>query len=215
VPAQFLARSVDVLTRPVYLYREREEGAPSITQRRTELRTLRDRLAAVEAARRFLVSRGPAGARRVYDESVVEEDLRYHLDVLGEAGDEYRALFLDRAAAYLDRAGARIEDRLPPIQRLKWQLVRRGRLDELLEVLQFEKTALRAKPRTVIRGRTYGDYPFLHDAGLAIPRSVYRLDTTRRRAQHVATLLRPSRVRPEPRPAPAPQAPRRFAVRVI
>jgi CDP-glycerol glycerophosphotransferase len=201
LPAHFLARSVDVISRPVYLYRERDDGAPSITQRRTEIRTLRDRLAAIEHVRAFLVSHGPPGSRRWYDESVVEEDLRYHLDALPEAGDEYRAAFLDLANAFVDRAGTNIERHLPAIQRLKWHLVRRRMLPELLEVLRFEATALHARPRTVIRGRLYGDYPFLRDRELAIPRTVYRLDTARRRARHVMTLLRPDRAQPrEPRP---------------
>src|SRR5262245_34222035 len=39
VPAHFQARSVDVVSRPVYLYRMREDGELSITQRRAELRT--------------------------------------------------------------------------------------------------------------------------------------------------------------------------------
>ena len=96
VPAHFQARSVDVVSRPVYLYRMREDGELSITQRRAELRTLRDRIAAVEQARRHIVRHGPYGSRRWYDQCVVAEDLRYHLDVLDEAGDEYRALFLEQ-----------------------------------------------------------------------------------------------------------------------
>jgi CDP-glycerol glycerophosphotransferase len=201
LPAHFLARSVDVISRPVYLYRERDDGAPSITQRRTDVRTLRDRLTAIEHVRAFLVSHGPPGSRRWYDESVVEEDLRYHLDALPEGDDEYRAEFLDSATAFLDRAGPRIEQHLPAIQRLKWHLVRRRRLPELLEVLRFEATALHTRPKTVIGGRLYGDYPFLRDAELGIPRAVYRLDTARRRARHVMTLLRPDRAQPrDPRP---------------
>jgi CDP-glycerol glycerophosphotransferase len=201
LPAHFLAHSVDVVPRPVYLYREREAGAPSITQRRTEIRTLRDRLAAIEHVRAFLVSHGPPGSRRWYDESVVEEDLRYHLDALPDGDDAYRSAFLDAATAFLERAGTRVEQHLPAIQRLKWHLVRRRRLPELLEVLRFEATALHTRPRTVIGGRLYGDYPFLRDTELAIPRAVYRLDTARRRARHVITLLRPDRPQPrEPRP---------------
>jgi CDP-glycerol glycerophosphotransferase len=201
LPAHFLARSVDVISRPVYYYRERDDGAPSITQRRTEVRTLRDRLAAIEHVRAFLVSHGPPGARRWYDESVVEEDLRYHLDALPEGDDVYRAEFLDSSIAFLERAGSTVERHLPAIQRLKWHLVRRRRLPELLEVLRFEATALHSRPRTVIRGRLYGDYPFLRDADLAVPRAVYRLDTARRRARHVMTLLRPDRAQPrEPLP---------------
>ena len=202
LPAHFLARSVDVVPRPVYLYREREAGAPSITQLRTELRTLHDRVRAIEHVRAFLVSHGPPGSRRWYDESVVEEDLRYHLDALPEGDERYREAFLDTATAFLERAGSGIECHLPAIQRLKWHLVRRRLLPELLEVLRFESTALHRRPRTLIRGRLYGDYPFLRDDELEIPRTVYRLDTTRRRARHVMTLLRPDRAQPldDPRP---------------
>jgi glycosyltransferase involved in cell wall biosynthesis len=188
IPAHFLARSVDVVRAPVYLWRERDDGTRSITQRRAELRTLRDRFAAVEQASAFLAARSPT-VRRWYDESVVEDDLRYHIDVLDRASEEYRAEFLDRANAFLDRAGPGVEDRLPAIQRLKWHLVRRRLMPELLEVVRFEQAGgVRHKVR--IRGRTYGDYPFLDDPALGIPRRVYRLDTARRRARHVATLLK-------------------------
>jgi CDP-glycerol glycerophosphotransferase len=188
IPAHFLARSVDVVREPVYLYREREDDTRSITQRRAELRSLRDRLAAVEQASAFLAERSPQ-VKRWYDESVVEDDLRYHLDVLDEASEEYRALFLDRANAFLDRAGPGVEDRLPAIQRLKWHLVRRRLLPELLEVVRFQKAG-GAKRKVRIGGRMYGDFPFLDDPALAIPRKIYRLDTARRRARHLAILAR-------------------------
>jgi CDP-glycerol glycerophosphotransferase len=190
VPAHFLARAVDVVRRPVYLYRERSDGAQSITQRRTDPETLRARVAAIEQVERFLDEQGPPGARRWYDESVASDDLRYHLDAL-DAGDEaYRALFLDLANAFLDRAGPGVEDPLPAIQRLKWHLVRRRALPELLEVLRFQQTELRSNPKVWIHGRAYGDYPFLGDPRLNIPRSVYRLDTARRRLRNLATLAR-------------------------
>jgi CDP-glycerol glycerophosphotransferase len=188
IPAHFLARSVDVVREPVYLYREREDDTRSITQRRAELRSLRDRLAAVEQASAFLAERSPQ-VKRWYDESVVEDDLRYHLDVLDEASEEYRELFLDRANAFLDRAGPGVEDRLPAIQRLKWHLVRRRLLPELLEVVRFQKAG-GAKRKVRIGGRMYGDFPFLDDPALAIPRKIYRLDTARRRARHLAILAR-------------------------
>jgi CDP-glycerol glycerophosphotransferase len=197
VPAHGLARSVDVLSAPVYLYRRREG---SITHHRAEVRTLRDRVAAVEHARALL----PETARRWYDESVLEEDLRYHLDVLDEAGDEYRALFLDAAGAWLDRAGEGVEDPLPAIQRLKWHLVRRRLADELIEVLRFQRAEMRRRPRAVIGGRVYGDYPFLRDEALAVPRSVYRLDMARRRTAQAITLLKPCGVGRTPEPAEQP-----------
>ena len=87
IPAHFMARAVDVLPEAVYLYREREDGSRSITDRRAELPVLLDRLRAVETvervARRARAARVDGGC---YAESVVEEDLRYHVDVLDEAG---------------------------------------------------------------------------------------------------------------------------------
>lgn len=204
VPAHFLARSVDVVAKPVYRYRERESGAPSITQRRTDLRTVRDRVAAVEDARAQIARSGTPEAVRWYDESVVEEDLRYHLDVFDQGGEEYRRAFLDAANAFLDRAGPGVEDRLPAIQRLKWHLVRRRLEPELIEVLRFERSSgFRANPKRMIGGRVYGDYPFLDDPHVGVPRSVYRLDTTRRRLSHAVTLLKPCRVPAERRAASA------------
>ena len=54
LPAHQLAAAVDVIGAPVYQWRLREDGALSITQRRLELRVLRDRLAAIDAVRAHL-----------------------------------------------------------------------------------------------------------------------------------------------------------------
>lgn len=183
VPAHFMAPAVDVLAEPVYLYRTREGGERSITQRRLELRVLRDRLAAVEHAGAYLAAHGPRGAKRWYDERLVADDLRLHLNLLDEAGADYRALFMDRVNAYLDDASPAVFDALPAIDRLKWQLVRRGRTDELVEVVRFAKERAADTPPRRRRGRWYGDYPYLGDPRLAIPRSTYRLG---RRDQELA-----------------------------
>jgi CDP-glycerol glycerophosphotransferase len=175
VPAHFMAGSVDVIASPVYYYRIRDTGELSITQRRLEPKVLLDRLAAVEHVRDFLAREGPRGARRWYEASLVADDLRYFLDVLEGADDAYRRLFLDRVNAFLDTASRRIYRPLPAIQRLKWHLVRERRIPELLEVLRFQREDLPATPAVRIRGRWYGDYPFLRDRSARIPRSVYRL----------------------------------------
>jgi CDP-glycerol glycerophosphotransferase len=215
LPAHVRARSVDVISSPVYLYRERDgDGVRSITQRRTEMRSLLDRLSAVERVSEFLDGRAPARLKRWYDESVVEDDLRYHLDVLDATDGEYRAVFLERANAFLDQAGPGVEDRLPAIQRLKWHLVRRRLLPELLEVVRFQKAGGAAR-KARAGGRVHGEYPFFEDRGLGIPRSVFRLDTARRRTRHLGALMRPyvtphaplqRRPRELPLPTPLPSA---------
>jgi CDP-glycerol glycerophosphotransferase len=135
LPAHFAARSVDVIADPTYLWRSREGGELSITQRRLEPRVLLDRLAAISQVCEYLAEHGPPHALRWYRESVVADDLRYHLEVLDRADDAYRQLFLDRANAFLDDEVTR---GLPPAEQRKWELVRRRELGELLEVLRRE-----------------------------------------------------------------------------
>jgi CDP-glycerol glycerophosphotransferase len=164
IPAHFMARSVDVLPQPVYLYREREDGS-SITQHRATLRTLEHRFAACQQVRDHLERQGPPDARRWYDQTLVNDDFRYHLDVLGEADDAYRAAFMARAGAFLADADPDVEARMPPIQRLKWGLVREQRLDDLLAVLR--------------------------NPGAAIPRRTRQIDLLRRRARQAVMVLAP------------------------
>jgi CDP-glycerol glycerophosphotransferase len=175
LPAQLDAKSVDVIAEPVYLYRVREGADLSITQRRLENRALIGRLDAVEHARDYFASKGARRVKRWYEESVVAEDLRYYLDVLDGATDEYRELFLDRVNAFLDGASRGIYRDLSAMNRLKWHLVRRRLMPELLVVLRFQKERARETPPVRIGRRWYGDYPFRDDPALKIPRSVYRL----------------------------------------
>jgi CDP-glycerol glycerophosphotransferase len=146
LPAHFMARAVDAIAEPVYLYRIREDGELSITQRRRDPRVLLDRLAAIEQVGDHLDRHGQAGAKRLYHERVLADDLRYHRDVLDGAGEEYQALFLDRANAFIEAADPSILASLPPDERRKWQLVRERRLPELIEILRPEqRTPLRMR----------------------------------------------------------------------
>jgi CDP-glycerol glycerophosphotransferase len=175
VPAHFMARTVDVLAEPVYLYRVRELGDLSITQRRLEPRVMLDRLAAVEKVSDYLAREQPARARRWYHRSVLIEDLRYHLDLLDAGDDEYRALFMERVPPFLQRVHPRVFASLPAIHRLKWHLVGRRLEPELMEVLRFEREELGRTPPVREGGRWYGEYPFRTDRSRRIPRRVYRL----------------------------------------
>ena len=173
IPAHFLARAVDVLAVPVYLYRVREDGERSITQRRFERSVILDRLTALERVCDFLTTTGRRRAREWYEESVLLDDLRYYVDQLEGADEASRQLFLDRADAFLARVSPRVFDRLPPLQRLKWHLARRRLFPELFEVLRFEREELDGARPVRVGWRWYADYPFRTDAALRIPPAVY------------------------------------------
>jgi CDP-glycerol glycerophosphotransferase len=176
LPAHYLAKTVDVVDETVYLWRMREGDDLSITQRRTETKALRDRVAAVDHVSRFLAGQGLAVSKALYDRSVLGADLRYFLDVLPIAGEEYRRLFLDLVNEFVDRADEWALQQPLAIERLKWQLVRRRALPELLEVLRFADEELGERPPIRVGRHWYGDYPFRTDERLRIPAKVFRLE---------------------------------------
>ncbi|MEU5437118.1 glycosyltransferase [Streptomyces sp. NPDC020719] len=135
IPAHFLADAVDVVSEHVYYWRVREG---SITQRRTDPQGVRDRIAGCEDVSRFLAGALP-GQRRRYDTSCLGDDFGYFLQGLPLGGPAYREAFMTGARAFLERAGTDATRCLSPDLRVKWQLVRENRLDELVEVLAFEQ----------------------------------------------------------------------------
>ena len=151
LPAHFRARSVDVIPEPVYIYRSREGGEHSITQRRSDPRVLLDRLAAIAQVRDFLREQGLVEPLQRYDESIVADDLRLHLNVLDQADAAYRRLFLERVNALLDDAGPDVERGLAAGDRLKWRLVRRERMSELVLLLRVRRRVLRLRSGAVRR----------------------------------------------------------------
>src|SRR3954471_14731755 len=177
LPAHFAAKSVDVISDPIYYWRIREGEELSITQRRLEPKALHDRMAALEKVVDWLDQHGKKKWKRWYLEGIVSDDLRFYLNPLTQADDEYRQLFLDQVNGFLDRAPEGIFDKQSSIERLKWHLVRRRLMPELLEVISFHKgDQFRETPPVEIDGRWYGDYPFREDERLKIPRSIYLLE---------------------------------------
>lgn len=144
IPAHFLADAVDVLHEHVYYWRIREG---SITRRRTDVRGVRDRIAAVDRVSRFLAD--PANARfgehkRDYDRSVLTDDLLYFIEALPMAGPEYHRVFMAGVRDWLSRVDPTLYAELPVELRMRWQLIREGRLADLLVLLEHEQNGGRA-----------------------------------------------------------------------
>ncbi|MEV0975665.1 CDP-glycerol glycerophosphotransferase family protein [Streptomyces sp. NPDC049915] len=176
--AHFRAAKVDVITDVIYYWRRREGGAaPSITQRYTELSNLHDRVVAVQTVSRFLAehrSRQYQDAKRKYDLACLKSDLMQHLKVLPDADEEYQRAFMQWSNLFLDEADVSIIDELPAEARVKWLLVREGRLPELIDVIEFER---RGGPIPVQRRfRRYLNYPYLGDREVGLDKKAYRLD---------------------------------------
>lgn len=177
IPAHVLARSVDVIDAPVYLWRIRDGADRSITQRRLELRAIRDRVAAVTSASRFLADGGFDAEKRAYDELVLTDDLRLFARLLDRADPAFVEVFLAETRGFLAQAHPDALAGAPAIERLRWALVRDGSAEEVAEIARFVRTEGKERPAVVVRGgHVEGDLPFRRGRRPRLPRELFRYD---------------------------------------
>ncbi|MEY9941018.1 CDP-glycerol glycerophosphotransferase family protein [Streptacidiphilus sp. MAP5-3] len=175
IPLHYLAEKVDVLAEPIYHWREREVGARSITQNRTDPKGLIDRVRSIGMVREFLKKQnGPRFKQFLadYDQNALVEEIPLFFRALTEGDDVYRTAFLDHVGKMIDQLGPDAMNALPQPMRLKYYLTVKRRMDDLLALLEFD----REHPWTIpVRGnvRHQAHYSFLAD----VPDSVLRLDS--------------------------------------
>ncbi|MGW0802028.1 glycosyltransferase family 2 protein [Nonomuraea sp. NPDC002799] len=168
--AHVLATSVDMLGEVVYHWRRRES---SITQRRSELPNLHERLVAIRAVRAFLDERAPE-LLDGFDALVLEKDIVFLFQAL--EGEEGGGALLALAGAWLSELSPQVLATAPSLRRLELHLLRRGLVAELREVRDFRRTrenGTRIVPRGLRTTGWYGDYPFFRDRRLRIPDEVF------------------------------------------
>ncbi len=174
--AHVLARAVDVISAAhVYYWRERGLGELSITQSRTDIRNLRDRIDALLAIDGFLGAHAPASLLRRHQRKALSNDLWLYVGDLYKVGDDYRDEFLDLAGRYLEQVSRRVLARLPAAQKLGYHLIKRRAMSELVELVTWQlRQPVRAVPLVRRRGRLVADLPFRDDPRLRIPAKVLR-----------------------------------------
>jgi CDP-glycerol glycerophosphotransferase len=173
--AHVLARSVDVLTDLVYYWRERGRGAFSITQNRTDIRNLRDRITALLAIDSFLAASAPAKLLRQHQRKALVNDLWLYVGDLSRVSDEYLTEFLDLANSYLDQVSGRVFRTLPAICKLAYYLIRKRAVAQLKEFLDWRLEQPVSTIAVVRRfGRLRADLPFRTDRGMRVPSRIYR-----------------------------------------
>ncbi|MEV0824553.1 glycosyltransferase family 2 protein [Nonomuraea rubra] len=172
--AHVLATSVDMVGEVVYHWRKREEGQTSITQRRSELSNLGERLAAIRSVRAFLDERAPE-LLDGFDALVLEKDTVFLFQALERCEGDPGPL-LELAHAWLAALGPHVLESAPSLRRLELHLVRRGLVAELRTVREFRRgreDVTRVVPRGLRTTNWYGDYPFFRDRRLRIPDEVF------------------------------------------
>ena len=173
IPAHVLAGSVDLLTSSVYEWRERGDGSMSITQRRAELTNLKDRVTALEFVSDFLAGHDLPNVSRVHDRKVMTLDLPLYLWVLDVADDAYRAFFAQHVSTYLEHVDPGTIASLPVWERVAYELLRRGRVEETVQLVR-DRAAAKEEFQVRRKGtRLLADLPFLGDPQVGLPDAVY------------------------------------------
>ena len=172
--AHVLATSVDVITEPVYRWRDRDSGGPSITQSRADAGNIRDRVTALTMIDDFLRQQGTPAMLRAHQHKALVNDLWLYVRDLPATSRDYQREFAGLTAAYLAQVTPGLAGELPSTHKLAYYLISQGRLDDLITYAAW-LTALpgRTPPLVRSRGRLVADLP-LREPGGGIPASVFR-----------------------------------------
>lgn len=169
VKAHVRATAVDVLSAPVYYWRERDGGDESITQRRWELSNIRDRVTSAEDVLRFLHAEAPSLL------PVVEAHL-VHIDVAAVAAAlhqndpaEHEEIF-DLANRLRSRMSPESRSRAIPFDRVQDFLLSVRDLDRLRGLIDYRAVHGVTAPMRRVRRRPlprrrgfYFELPYLED----------------------------------------------------
>ena len=173
--AHVLAKAVDVIPDYVYYWRERAAGELSITQNRTDIQNLRDRITALLAIDAFLREHAPRKTLRQHQRKALVNDLWLYVRDLYRVNDDYLTEYFDLVNSYLDQVGRRVLRTLPATHKLAYYLTRRRLRDQLLGFITWQLDQKVATIPVVRRhGRLLADLPFRTDKELKIPSRVYR-----------------------------------------
>ena len=173
--AHVLARAVDVIPDIVYYWRERAQGRLSITQSRTSIANLRDRMTALDDIDEFIAAHSTASLLRAHQRKALKNDLWLYVQDLHKVTEAYRIEFADLVNGYLDHVGRRVLRSLPAPHKLAYHLVRIRAMPQLAELAAWlMDQPVRQVPMIRRWGRLRADLPFRKNSPVPVPASVFR-----------------------------------------
>ncbi len=130
--AHVLARAVDVVPEPVYWWRDRDKGAPSITQSRMRIGNFRDRITALTMIDDFLREKATPALLRAHQHKALINDLWLYVRDLSGADEDYQREFTELAGGYLRQVDHRVVTAMPATRKLAYYLISEGRQADLV-----------------------------------------------------------------------------------
>jgi glycosyltransferase involved in cell wall biosynthesis/CDP-glycerol glycerophosphotransferase (TagB/SpsB family) len=135
-----LASGICVLAEPVYQWNwedATQAGTASITNRRSEIRSITDRVAVHRLADGFLREAGAEQVKIYKDARFLSHDVRLYADELRADDEQFRTAFLDVVSGYLAEIDERAYALVGPLDRVRAFYLRNGLVEESLTVADF------------------------------------------------------------------------------
>ena len=132
------AGSFDVIPDIVYHWRIRTDGS-SITQQRSSLQDLADRLVTKRMSLEFVLGHGDDGVTEVFCDRVLAGDLWRYFAELPGASDEWWALLRKLVREFWGERSL-VHSGLPPVHRLTGWLVEQDRRADAVAVMEYAAT---------------------------------------------------------------------------
>jgi len=181
--AYLAARTFDVIKRPVYLWRIREDST-SITQRRHELDDLRDRFLTKRQSLQTVRELGSPEVLRTFFVDGLAMDMPGYVGNIPGCSDEYWQMLQTETAALWDGGPSFAALRLPPVHRLAVWLVANDRRAEAETVARFAADHRPLDVPVLDRGDDMvAKLPFWDDPDSGIPADLFRLQPHEARAR--------------------------------
>ena len=173
--AHVLARAVDVIPDIVYYWRERAQGGLSITQSRSTIANLRDRMTALDDIDAFIALHSTARLLRAHQRKALKNDLWLYVQDLHKVTEGYRVEFTVLVNGYLDHVGRRVLRSLPATHKLAYHLVRIRAMPQLAELAAWMMDQpVRQVPMVRRWGQLRADLPFRTNSPVPVPARVFR-----------------------------------------
>ncbi|WP_241901478.1 glycosyltransferase family 2 protein [Nocardioides houyundeii] len=166
----YLAGRFDVLSTPVYHWRIRADGS-SITQQRSSMEDLQDRLVTKRLALNSVRTHGDPEVTRVFLDRVLPGDLWRYFEVLPGAEAEWTAR-LRRGVAELWGDRSLVHSALPPVHRLCGWLLEQGRVAEASALMAYLATLGGAPVPRTADGSALAVPPHVLDTATVAPEAL-------------------------------------------
>lgn len=171
--AYLRAQRFDVVRRPVYVWRVRTDGT-SITQRRSELADLVDRVRTKEMTTAVVRRLGSASILDHWARNGLPGDLPVYFRHIPGCSDEYWQLLHTATRDLFDGLPPIEQSTLPPAQRLLGWLVAHGRRMDAESVMTWLADHPGPPEVREVEGRDIAVLPFVDDRAAGVPPEVYR-----------------------------------------